>query len=289
MTNHNNPRSLAMLITSMFMFGTIGLFRRAIPMSSAMIAFFRGAIGCLFLILFVKIQGKKIRHGLERRTLIKLVITGVMIGFNWILLFEAYNFTTVSVATLCYYMQPTFVIILASVVLHESLTARKMLCTVVSLIGMFLISGVAEAGGVSGTDLRGILLGLGAGCLYAMVVLTNKTIRNVDAYEKTIIQLGSAAVIMIPYLALTSSSIGEGWTAKTVALLVFVGIVHTGICYTLYFGSMDGLKTQSVAILSYIDPVTALILSALLLGERMSPLGIVGAVLILGSAIICEH
>ncbi len=283
-----SPKSLLMLISSMLVFGTIGIFRRFIPLPSAVIAFFRGMIGALFLILFLKFRGKKIRHGIGFRKGIWLALSGAIIGFNWIFLFEAYNYTSVSVATLCYYMQPVIVIILSVLIFHEKMTVRKAICSLIALCGMVLISGVME-GGLPGTgELRGILLGLAAAVLYSTVVLMNMKISGVDAYEKTIIQLGSAALVMIPYLLITGDFSGLSWNPETIGLLLFVAVVHTGICYTLYFGSISGLKTQTVALFSYIDPITALVLSALILHERMTGYGILGAVLILGSAIVSE-
>ena len=287
-TSKNNPVSLAKLTGAMLIFGTIGIFRRWIPLSSAWMAFFRGTIGSLFLVFLLIGRRKNRAEHLTLRTVFLLILSGALIGYNWILLFEAYNYTTVSVATLCYYMEPTLVVVLSALIFREKLTPKKILCTLAALLGMVLVSGVLEAGGIGTRDMRGILLGLAASCLYSVVVLMNKSLPPVEPYGKTILQLSSAAVVLIPYLLLAEGTAGLVFTPKTVALLLFVGVVHTGISYSLYFGSMDGLKTQTVALFSYIDPVTALILSALLLHEQMTPLGILGAILILGAAAIAE-
>ncbi len=285
----NSPQSLAMLVVSMLIFGTIGIFRRLIPLPSALIAFCRGLVGAACLTLFVLLRGKKpVRHVLPRKMSLLLVLSGALIGVNWILLFEAYNNTSVSVATLCYYMEPTFVVLLSALLFREKLTVRKTVCTALALFGMVLISGVVENSPAGMGELKGILLGLAAACLYSAVVLLNKWIHGVDPYQKTIIQLFSAAVVMIPYLLLTGEFTGNAWSAGTVGLMILVGVVHTGLCYALYFASLDGLQTQTVAIFSYIDPITALILSALILHEKLSLIGIAGAVLILGSAIVSE-
>lgn len=281
----NDPRSLAMLIGSMVIYGTIGLFRRSIPLSSSLIALARGLIGSGFLMLWVRLRGGRIRSGMDRGTILRLAISGAVMGFNWIMLFEAYNYTTVSVATLCYYMQPTFVILLSSLLFRERMTIKKAVCALVALSGMVLISGVVESGLPTGSGLKGILLGLGAGALYATVVLINRTVRGVDAYEKAILQLMSATLVLIPYLLITGDYAVGTWSATAVMLLILVGIVHTGLAYALYFGCMDGLNTETVALFSYIDPVCALLLSALFLGERLTALGLLGAALILGSAI----
>lgn len=272
----------------MLIFGTIGLFRRMIPLSSGMIALFRGLLGAAVLIVWVKLRGKPLRHGIGRRKAGLLILSGCLIGFNWILLFEAYRYTTVSIATLCYYMQPTLVLLVSLFLFREPLTWKKGCCTLMSLAGMLLISGVLEGGSASPDNGLGILCGLGAAALYAAVVLLNKTVSGVDAYEKTVIQLFCAGAVMIPYLLLSGEGIRVSSDARTLLLLLLVGTVHTGLAYALYFGSMDGLPTQTVALLSYVDPLSALLLSAAFLGDRLTPLGWIGAALILGSALWSE-
>ena len=280
-----------MFIASMLIFGTIGIFRRSIPLPSAFLAFARGILGGLFMLLLGRLRRKGASTLLPRRILLRLAVTGAMIGFNWMLLFEAYNHTTVAVATLCYYMQPTLVILLSPLVFRERLTAGKGLCALVSIIGMVLVSGATESGSTQGRDMTGVLLGLGAAALYACVVMMNKKTRGVDAYQKTTVQLLSAGIVMVPYLLLTRgfSGIGGALASPSVVLLLLtVGILHTGVAYAMYFGSIDGLNVQSIAVLSYIDPVSALLFSAVLLREPLTPLNLVGAVLIIGAAAVSE-
>ena len=287
-SRENDGRSLIMIITSMLIFGTIGIFRRAIPFSSGFLAFWRGLSGGLFLILFLKLKGRPLRVSAGKKQLALLTLSGAVMGINWILLFEAYTYTSVSIATLCYYMEPTIVLLLSPVLFGEKLTGKKILCAVTAFIGMILVSGAAAGGGLRSSDARGVLLALGAAALYALVVILNKKTGAVNAWEKTIIQLFSAAVIMIPYL-LAAKGIGTSrLTFSAVLLLLIVGIVHTGAAYALYFGSISGLKAQTIAIISYIDPVSALLFSAVFLRESLSPAGIIGAVLIIGSAVISE-
>lgn len=284
----NDRRSLVMLVSSMLIFGTIGVFRRFIPVPSAFLAFSRGLLGGLCILLLLRLKKRKTEGKLPRRTLLGLIVSGALIGINWILLFEAYNHTTVAVATLCYYMQPTIVMLLSPLVFREKLTAKKAACAAVAILGMVLVSGVAGGSGTQGSSFRGVLLGLGAAVFYSAVVIMNNMIVGVDPWRKTYIQLLSAGLVMVPYLLLTGGVDPGSFTPLTVVLLLVVGIVHTGIAYVLYFGSMDGLRVQSVAILSYIDPVSALLFSAILLQEPLSLLNIIGAVMIIGSAVVSE-
>lgn len=288
MKRTNDRRSLGGFIASMLIFGTIGVFRRYIPLPSAFLAFSRGILGGLFLLLYIRLRGRGASRPLPPRLLLRLALTGAMIGFNWMLLFEAYNHTTVAVATLCYYMQPTIVILLSPIVFRERLTGRKMICASVSIIGMILISGVLDGNDTQRQNMLGILLGLGAAGLYAGVVISNKKTQGVAAYQRTTVQLLAAGIVMLPYLLLTDGFSGMFFTPSTLLLLLVVGIVHTGLAYALYFGSMEGLPVQSIAVLSYIDPVSALLFSALLLKEPLTWMHIIGACLIIGSAMITE-
>ena len=273
------------IITAMVIFGTIGIFRRYIPLDSSLIALVRGVVGTAFLLLVMLLTRTKADRAAIRRNLKLLVISGAAIGINWILLFESYRYTSVATATLCYYMAPIFVMLLSPVVLGQRLTKLKMICVCVALAGMVLVSGVLENGG---GGFRGILLGLGAAAFYASVILMNQFIRDIPAYDKTILQLGSASAVLLPYVLLTVNFAAQALTPMAVLMLLVVGVVHTGAAYWLYFGGMKNLPAQTIALLSYLDPVVAIVLSALLLGEPMTLLTGVGAVLVLGATAVSE-
>ncbi len=273
------------LIASMAIFGTIGIFRSYIPLPSSVIAFVRGAIGMLFLLLVITLKRQKINFAAIKKNLLLLCLSGAFIGVNWILLFEAYRYTSVSTATLCYYMAPVLVIIASPFILKEKLTAKKILCTLSAFLGMLIISGVSQA---TGAGMRGVLFGLGAAALYATVIILNKFIKGISDTEKTLIQLGSAAVTILPYVLLTENLTALSANATCAILLIIVGIIHTGLAYTLYFGSIEHIKAQTAAMLSYLDPVIALILSAILLREGFTLAQLVGSILILGAAFISE-
>lgn len=283
--DQNVNRARASLVLSMVVFGTIGIFRRYIPLSSGLLAMTRGFIGALFLLLLVMAKRQPLDRKAIGQNLWLLLASGALIGFNWILLFEAYRFTTVATATLCYYLAPTFVVMASPLVLKERLTPRKLFCVGVSLAGMVLVSGVLHTGISGAGELKGVLFGLGAAALYASVILLNKRLGPISAYDKTILQLAAAAVVLVPYVLFTESAGFSGVTPFVVVMLLIVGIVHTGLAYALYFGSMSALKAQTVAIFSYIDPIVAVVLSAAFLQEEMTIAGAIGAVLILGAAL----
>jgi RarD protein len=255
-----------------------------------MIALVRGFVGAFFVLLFVYLKKSRIDKEAIRKNFRMLALSGAFIGINWILLFESYNYTTVATATICYYMEPIFVILASPFLLKEKLTAKKAVCAAFALLGMVFVSGVLETGIPSFSEARGVLYGLGAACFYATVVLMNKKITDINAYDKTIMQLGMGAIVLSPYVMLTQDfgTAALSMTPALWALLLFVGLVHTGVAYALYFDALKDLKAQTVAIFSYIDPIVAIILSALLLKESMGIYGIIGAILVLGSTFISE-
>lgn len=283
-----NGKSKLLFLLSMVIWGSIGIFRRGIPLSSSVLACYRGFCGVLVLLAAAGITRHPIHQPIEKKKGMFLVLSGVLMGFNWILLFEAYNYTTVPTATLCYYMQPTIVILLSPLLFRERIGFRKGICALTALIGMVLVSGVIEKGVPSSGEGKGILLGLGAAFLYAMVVILNKKVPGIDGWEKTILQLLSAAVVLLPYILLTEKNISFDLSGSGILMLVILGLVHTGLAYALYFGSMDGLKAQTAALFSYADPVVALVLSAAVLHESLTWTGILGAVLIIGAAMMNE-
>ncbi|EKN67955.1 DMT family transporter [Schinkia azotoformans] len=276
------------LIAAMLIFGSLGIFVKNINLSSSEIALFRGAIGSIFLICASFLVKQKLSFKAIKRNGILLILSGAAIGFNWIFLFEAYRFTTISNATISYYFAPVFVMALAPMILKEKLTASKVSSIIGAMIGLFLVvnNGTGSASG-SYNHTVGILYGLSAAALYASVILMNKFIKKLSGFETTLIQLMLASLVLVPYVYWQ-----EGITYVTelglqsIVFILILGIVHTGFAYYLYFGSIKELKGHTIAILSYIDPISAVIFAAIFFSESMSLLQIIGGVLVLGSTFI---
>ncbi len=278
-------RARVSLFTAMGIFGTIGIFTHYIPLPSSVIALVRALVGTLFLGAGMLLRRRLPDFAAAKRDLLPLLASGFFLGFNWILLFEADKYTTVASATLCYYMAPVLTVIASAIFWKEKLTPKRICCGIAAFVGMIFVSGVltsAEAG------FKGILLGLAAAVFYAGVVLCNKCMKALSGTDRTFWQLAVAGVMLLCYTLFTVDFPSLQWDGSAVLLLAFVGVVHTGIAYTLYFSAMPHLPTFTVAIGSYLDPILAVLLSALFLREPMGFGGIVGAVLILGSAIVGE-
>mgnify|MGYP002624404645 CR=1 FL=1 len=285
---NRHAASLVRLVIAMLIYGTIGVCRRALPVSSAFLSMFRGLAGSLFLVIYLIVRRQGFDCGAVKRKLLPLLVSGSLIGLNWILLFESYHYTTVAIATLCYYMSPVFVMVASPLLLRKPLERRKVVSLILSLMGMLLITGIPSGTSLSSGQFLGILLGLGAAVLYAAVVLINQHLTDVRSLDRTLVQLFSAGLVMLPYTLLTGGMEGFDLTLPDWLLLLVIALVHTCIAYVLYFSSMDGLSAQSVVVISYLDPLTAVLLSALVLHEPMNAWSIVGTVLILFAAIFAE-
>lgn len=273
-------------ICSMIIFGSIGLIVRGIPLSSPEIAMVRGVVGSIFLIITAIILKKRPSLEAIKKNVIYLIISGAALGVNWILLFEAYRYTSITNATLSYYFAPVIVVLLSPVWLKERLTLKRLLCVLVAMAGMFLLVWTGANGGINVGNLKGIGFGLVAAIFYAIVVIMNKLTKDIDGLETTIIQLTLASLILIPYV-LSKGAITWGVLGGNAILrLILVGLLNTGVAYLLYFLSVQKLESQTVAILSYIDPVSAVIMSAIFIGEKIGAPQILGGILILGSAFI---
>ena len=285
-----NYKPLFSLIGGMLLFGPICIVREYIPdVPSGVFSCLRGIIAALFLAAIILIKKNKNTWNVIKPKLWLMMLSGAMIGFNWILLFDSCKYVPVATATLCYYMATPIVILLSPFLFKERITAKKLVCSICAVAGIVLVSKVFDGTNGDGYDYpRGIILGLCAAVLYAGVIISNKYLGEMPAYEKTMIQLGSAGIVVLPYSLIAEHGGFTTVNIRAAVLILLAGILFTGVPYALYFGSMKYLSAQTVAIVSYIDPVTAIILSALLLGQRMGVLEIVGAVLIIGSAVACE-
>lgn len=285
-TNMKDKKMHIIYITSMLIFGTIGYFVRNVPLSSGEIALYRALLAAILIGMFLVVTKSKIDLKSVKKEILLLLFSGIAMGFNWIFLFEAYNYTTVSVATLSYYFAPIIVMIVCPFLFKEKLTKKQIICFVMSTIGMFLIVGVT--GFSSSQDFIGVLFGLTAATLYATVILTNKYIKKVEGIHRTFFQFLAAILVLIPYVYLTSGFNFISLNSIGLVNLLIVGLIHTGITYCMYFTALKKLSGQEASILSYIDPLVAVIVSYTLLSEKITPLQIIGGLLILGFSILNE-
>lgn len=279
----NTIKSRLMLVTSMTIFGTLGIFVKNISVSSGELALYRSILAALLIALFLFATKQKLPFANIKKEAPLLLASGIAMGINWILLFEAYKYTTISAATLSYYFAPTIVMVVCSVLFKEKLTHKQLICFFMSTLGLVLLTGIGSIG--HRKDIIGIFLGLGAAVFYAAVILLNKFIKNIDGIYRTFLQFLSAILILAPYVFKTSgvtlANLDQiGW----INLLV-VGFLHTGVTYCMYFSSLKELPGQESAILSYIDPLVAVFISVTFLNESINLSQAAGGIFILAFAL----
>lgn len=276
------------IVIAMIIWGSIGIFVKNINLPSMETAFLRAAIASgIYIIynLFAR-KAKLIRY--SKKNLILLTASGITMGFNWLLLFQSYKFTTISNSTLSYYFAPVFVVLLSPIVLKEKLTLKKLIAIIGAMLGLFLVlSSQSTASNVSYDHIKGISYGLAAATLYASVMLFNNYIKDLSGFERTIIQLFSSALVLLPFVISRGELHIVG--SKSLIFIVILGVIHTAVPYLLYFSALKDINIQNAAVLSYLDPISALIFGTLFLHEPMGMMQVLGGIFILLSTFMAQN
>lgn len=274
-------------IAAVVIYGTIGPLLRYVDFPSELVVMCRGIIGSLTIFLFLKIQGKGLDKEAIRKNLRWLIPSGIALGLNWVFLFAAYIHTTVAIASLCNYLAPVIIVLLSPVLLREQINPKKLICVGAAFVGIILVSGIV-GGSVAEVNFKGIGLGLLAAAGFVALVFFNKKMKDISAYDKSVLQLSVSALTVLPYVIF--NNLGKPITVnpRSVLITLMLGLIHTGLAYVLYFGSLGKLSVQTVAILGYLEPVISVLASAIVLKEHMGIAGWIGAVLIIVAAAASE-
>ena len=280
----NRSKYLILFVASMVIFGTNGLIVANISLGSAEIVLMRTFLGSLFLLAIVLVK-RSFSFAELKADLIPATIGGAALGLNWVLLFSAYRSAGVGLSTLTYYCGPIIVLALSPVLFREKLTWNKLLAIAAVAVGMFCITGDIEPG----SDVQtGILFGGGAALLYASLIVANKRVKRLSGLNCAMYELIVAFFVVLIYLVASNVKLPVIPAAEDIVWVLAIGLVNTGLAYYLYFSSLQKLPGQTVALVCYIDPLTALLVSGAFLGEKLLGVQIAGAVLILGGACLGE-
>jgi RarD protein len=271
-------------ITALLMFGSNGIVASYILLSSYEIVFLRTLIGSLFLIFVFALSKQKVQFWKNKSHFRYLVISGMAMGASWIFLFEAYTQIGVSVATLAYYCGPVIVMILSPFIFKENITGAKLIGFIAVIIGMICVNGQDLS---QGKISWGLICGILSAIMYSVMVIFNKKAVSITGLENSMCQLIMSfmtVAIFIGFKQGFSVNINQG----NLLPILILGIVNTGIGCYFYFSSIGALPVQTVSICGYLEPLSALVFSAAILGEKLSFVQITGAVLILGGAAFGE-
>lgn len=275
---------LIMFIASMVIWGANGLLVANISLSSAEIVLLRTFLGSLFLIAVV-LYKRSFSFSDLKADLLPASIGGAALGLNWVFLFAAYRTAGVSLSTLTYYCGPMLVLALSPVLFKEKLTWSKIIAVIAVAIGMLCITGNVKLG----TEVsKGLIYGGGAALLYAVIIVSSKNVKRLSGLNCAAYELVIAFIVVLLYVVFSGIKVPVIPARSDIVYVLIIGLVSTGLAYYLYFSAMQKLPGQTVALICYIDPLTALLVSAAFLGELLVPVQIIGAVLILGGAVLGE-
>lgn len=270
-------------LCAMTLFGTLGVFVRHVAASSEVLAFLRTLLGALLLGSLLVVQRQRITR-LDKKQIRMVIVSAAFLGGNWVFLFEAYTYTTISTATMLYYTAPILALLGAVVLFHDTLRPAQILACVLAGIGVLCILRLD----IGRIQYQGVVFGLLAALCYAGVILSNRTIQHIDALYFTFLQLAIAALMLGGYL-LVKGSLGSlvhipiaSWP-----YILCIAFVHTGIAYLLYFRSLHVLSSVQVSVGSYLDPCVALVISIVFLQEPATLLQGLGIFLIM-AGIVCS-
>lgn len=269
---------------ALFLFGSNGIVASYISLSSYEIVLSRTLIGSIFLIVIFILGKKKIQFWKKKKQMVYLIISGTAMGTSWMFLYEAYNQIGVSVATLAYYCGPVIVIVLAPIVFREKITIIKIIGFISAIFGMIMVNG---AGLLSDGLSWGLVCGILSALMYCFMVIFNKKAETITGLENAMCQLTVSCIVVAVFTLFTHKG-AINISEQSVFPILILGVVNTGIGCYLYFSSIQKLSAQTVAICGYLEPLSALVFSAVFLKEHLTIIQITGSFLILGGAAFSE-
>lgn len=278
-----DKRAFVKHLLSLLLFGLNGIVASHIPLNSYEIVLLRTFIGSVFLIALFLIGKGRFHAWKHKKDSIFVALSGIAMGASWMFLYEAYKQIGVSLSTLLYYCGPVIVMVLSPVIFREKLTVTKLLGFATVVVGIFLINGNE----VGSNNRWGIFCGLMSAVTYFFMVTFNKKSKNISGMENTIMQLVCGFLTVAVFTVLKQGVVinipqsAWGW-------ILILGFVNTGIGCYMYFSSLTKLPVQTVAVCGYMESLSAVVFAAVLLGEKMTVLQVIGAVCIIGGAMIGE-
>lgn len=274
-------------IASLLIFGTNGVVASFLTLNNTGVIFYRTVVGSLFLLSILLLQKKLPSFSVLKGQLFPVAVSGASLGLGWLFLFEAYRQIGVGTSTLLYYLGPAVFMAIAPLLFKERITMSRILGITAAFVGMILVNFNLLGSDTEGSSFYGILCGLSSALMYAVMLIANKKVTNLNGVDRTFFQLLFAGIVVTLYALLTQKPLWPVQPSELLPLLILC-IINTGLGCYFYFSSTHLLPVQSVAVLSYIDPLSALVFSSVFLNERMGALQIIGAALILGGAAFGE-
>jgi len=270
-----------LVISSMLVWGSIGIFVRYIDQPPEVIVFFRVFIAFIALVILRLIKKKdNLSNKLSFKEYSILSMSGLFISLNWLFFFRAIKVTTIASATMSYYMAPVIVTVLSVFLLKESINKKTLIAVGLSFSGIILMTSMG-AQKSNDFNITGVGYGVIAAFFYALVTISVKKLREVPSHKISLFQMAISSLIFLPAIRQMKTFNALSWT-----LMIIVGVIHTCIALNLYFEGIKRIKVQHVGVLSYIDPLGAVILAGIFFNERPEVTTLIGGGLILSATYI---
>ncbi len=272
------------LLLVMIMWGSLGVFTRSIPLSALSLAFLRAFIALP--VLFVVMKMKK-ENNVKWPLIKPYLISGVLLGFGWLTLFYGFKHTSISSAVMIYNMCPVYVMIAAPQVLKETISKVQIAVISISFLGLLLIVGHNL---LDGYGFMGLALSAISGMLYATIVLINRSIKvRVDNQTATFVQIFAAMIVLLPFVLIDGNILMVVYLdARAVIYTILLGVLHTGVAYTIFFSLYTHMKSVEIVSYSFLEPLFGILFSVIFVGETLTFPQIIGGIMIFGSNYIGE-
>lgn len=240
------------MVLSMLLSGTIGWAVTVSGQAPATVVLFRCLIGALALACWLLLRRQW--QPLSRAALGWILLGGLALSLNWLALFSAYRYSSLSVVTLVYHLQPLLLLILAARWQGERLPAGIWGSLLLALSGVLLTCDL-NPGDWQHTQWQGPLLAALAALLYALATVLIRQVKQVPPAQIATLQLGFSGVMFLPAAAgLSPMALGD-----SLPVLLILGLVHTAGMYLLMYRAFQRLPAAEIAMLSYLYPVTTLL------------------------------
>lgn len=275
------------IVIAMIMWSFLGIIIKSTVIDVDELILFSAAISSFILLSYILLNNYRMLL-INSSLLISIYFISIIGLINTFTFFYAYKHTTVALAVLTHYTAPFFVVILAAIFLKEKITLMIVLSIISAALGMYLILDLSIEEilrQVSARDSHtiGILSGLLSGFFYAvLIILFKKLLNKIDVLPLTAIQNSFVAITLIPFFDMPTN------IASILPSILMLGIVQSTIAPLIYLKGIKQVRANTAAILGYIEPLSAIMLGIVFLGESLEPITIVGGLLILVSGLLCS-
>lgn len=264
------------MVIAMLLSGSIGLFVIKSGQSPINIVFFRCIIAAICLVPICFYYGYFKNKYLDKKKVLLMIASGLLIVFNWALLFAAFPKTSISLATIVYHVNPFIILFLGMIVFREKINKNDIFWTILAFIGLIIIIGLGKSS-LNYNELFGLLLVLIATTLYSFSVLITKKLTSTPPLLIILIQTVSGTIVMVPFISiLQTPPVGIQWI-----YIIFLGIFHTALVYFLMYSAIKKIPLNNIAILSFIYPLSTVIIDYFFFNHLLTINQIIGAILIL--------